>query len=70
MPTDRNAESDCMQCEPGKHSDTQGAGSADVRASYGAGKYLKTQAMTRKAHDCVDPCVMTRCQRQPMRHDP
>ena len=48
MPTDRNAGSDCMQCEPGKHSDTQGAGSADVRASYGAGKYLKTQAMTRK----------------------
>ena len=55
MPTDRNAEPDCMQCEPGKHSDTQGAGSADVRASYGAGKYLKTQAITRKAHDCVDP---------------
>ena len=37
MPTGSNAESDCVPCEPGKHSDTQGAGSADVRASNGAG---------------------------------
>jgi hypothetical protein len=48
MPTGSNAESDCVPCEPGKHSDTQGADSADVRASYGVGKYLKTQSMTRK----------------------
>jgi hypothetical protein len=48
MPTGSNAESDGVPCEPGEHPDTQGTDSADVRTSYGAGKYLKTQAMTRK----------------------